>query len=108
MSTTTRVGDLVEGGRPVSEVGDDERRRRATQVVEPEQLVEVVGRARHAPPPLQLGRLVRTMGRVGVADALQQRRNGIHIVEAASEFLTHRAKLVAGHLRLPAITKRGR
>ena len=63
--------DRVES-RPVAPAGRDDGRFGATEMIEPEELRDAVGRARRAPPPPEVGRLVPPVRGVGVADLLQQ------------------------------------
>ena len=59
--------------------------------VEPEELREVVGRARRAPPPLQVGGFVQPRSGVRRADPLQERRHGSQVVETDPMLLSQRA-----------------
>ena len=59
-------------------------------VVEPEELGDLVGRTRGAPPPLQIGCLEQPDRRVGVAHSLQERRRRRERVESDAERLVRR------------------
>ncbi len=66
---------------PVAPVGCDHCGLWATEVIEPEELREVVGRARRPPPPLQIGGFVQPCRGMSAADSLQQRRHSLQIVK---------------------------
>ena len=66
---------------PVAPVGGDHCRFRATEVIEPEELREVVGCARGPPPPLQIGGFVQPFRGVSAADSLQERGHSFQVVE---------------------------
>ena len=72
--------DRVER-HPLAPVGGDHCCPRATEMIEPEELREAVGRARRPPPPLQIGGLVQPGRGVSVAGSLQQPRYSGQIVE---------------------------
>jgi hypothetical protein len=77
---------------PAARVGCDHGGFRATVMVEPEQLREVVGRARPLrPPPLQVGGFVQPCGGVSAADPLQQRRRAGQVVETDAMRFSQRA-----------------
>ena len=67
---------------PPARIGCDHGGLGAIEMVEPEQLRVVVGRARPLrPPPLQVGGFVQPCGGVSAADPLQQRRHAGQVVE---------------------------
>ena len=86
-------GRFLEGERrAVAEVVHDERGLGPTVVVEPEQLLEGVGRAGVDPPELDLARLVRAVGGMREAAALEQRRDRVDGCEAGAVLLSHRRR----------------
>ena len=78
---------------PVAPVGCDHRSFRATEVIEPEELREVVGRARGAPPPLQIGGFIQPCRGVSAADSLQERRRSFQVVETDPMLFSQRSHL---------------
>ena len=78
---------------PVAPVGCDHCGFRATEVIEPEELREVVGRAGVSPPPLQIGGLVQPCSGVSAADPLQQHRHAVQVVETDPMLFSQSAHL---------------
>jgi hypothetical protein len=68
-------------------VNEDDRRLRIALLVEPEELRDLVGRAGIAPPPLQVGALVQTCGRMGASDSLEEIGDGRQVVESDPRLL---------------------